>query len=56
MKRIAEAELVTVKPKQKVTEAQAHARQNADGFKIKGLRGIEWANLGYEGPRKLCIS
>jgi hypothetical protein len=20
-----------------------------------GLRGIEWANLGYEGPRKLCI-
>jgi hypothetical protein len=21
-----------------------------------GLRGIEWANLGYEGPRKLCIS
>ncbi len=23
---------------------------------ILGLRGIEWANLGYEGPRKLCIS
>ena len=23
---------------------------------FKGLRGIEWANLGYEGPRKLCIS
>jgi len=23
---------------------------------IEGLRGIEWANLGYEGPRKLCIS
>ena len=23
---------------------------------IKGLRGIEWANLGYEGARKLCIS
>jgi hypothetical protein len=21
-----------------------------------GLRGIEWAILGYEGPRKLCIS
>jgi hypothetical protein len=21
-----------------------------------GLRGIEWANLGYEGARKLCIS
>jgi hypothetical protein len=21
-----------------------------------GLRGIEWANLWYEGPRKLCIS
>ena len=34
MKRIAEAELVTVKPKQKVTEAQARARQKADGFKI----------------------
>jgi len=24
--------------------------------KIRGLRGIEWANLGYEGARKLCIS
>ena len=22
----------------------------------KGLRGIEWAKLGYEGARKLCIS
>ena len=36
MKRIAEAELVTVKPKQRVTEAQARARQKADGFKING--------------------
>ena len=36
MKRIAEAELVTVTPKQKVTEAQARARQKADGFKING--------------------
>ena len=36
MERIAEAELVTVKPKQKVTEAQACARQKADGFKING--------------------
>ena len=34
--RIAEAELVVVKPKQKVTEAQARARQKADGFKING--------------------
>jgi transposase len=25
-------------------------------FKKKGLRGIEWANLGAEGARKLCIS
>ena len=23
---------------------------------ILGLRGIEWAKLGYEGARKLCIS
>jgi transposase len=23
---------------------------------FEGLRGIEWANLGYEGARKLCIS
>jgi ABC-type uncharacterized transport system substrate-binding protein len=23
---------------------------------LKGLRGIEWANLGHEGARKLCIS
>ena len=35
-KRIAEAELVTVKPKQRVTEAQARVRQKADGFKING--------------------
>ena len=35
-KRIAEAELVVVKPKQKVTEEQARARQKADGFKING--------------------
>ena len=34
MKQIAKAELVTVKPKRKVTEAQARARQKADGFKI----------------------
>ena len=34
--RIAEAELVVVKPKQKVTEEQACARQKADGFKING--------------------
>jgi hypothetical protein len=26
------------------------------GEEIKGLRGIEWANLGAEGARKLCIS
>jgi hypothetical protein len=24
--------------------------------KKKGLRGIEWAKLGYESARKLCIS
>jgi hypothetical protein len=24
--------------------------------KKKGLRGIEWVNLGSEGRRKLCIS
>ena len=24
--------------------------------KKRGLRGIEWANLGSEGVRKLCIS
>ena len=24
--------------------------------RIFGLRGIEWATLGYEGARKLCIS
>jgi putative DNA primase/helicase len=35
-KRIADAELVIVKPKQRVTEAQARARQKADGFKING--------------------
>ena len=32
--RIAEAELVVVTPKQKVTEEQARARRKADGFKI----------------------
>jgi hypothetical protein len=31
-------------------------RRNAPGLLLLGLRGIEWANLGYEGPRKLCIS
>jgi hypothetical protein len=25
-------------------------------FLFLGLRGIEWANLGAEGARKLCIS
>jgi uncharacterized protein (DUF927 family) len=34
--RIAEAELVVVTPKQKVTDGQARARQKADGFKING--------------------
>jgi len=34
--RIAEAELVVVTPKQKVTEEQARARQKADGFRING--------------------
>ena len=33
---IAKAELVVVKPKQKVTEEQARTRQKADGFKIDG--------------------
>ena len=33
---IAKAELVVVKPKQKVTEEQACTRQKADGFKING--------------------
>jgi uncharacterized protein (DUF927 family) len=33
---IAKAELVVVKPKQKVTEEQARVRQKADGFKIDG--------------------
>ena len=35
-KRLAEAELEVVKPKQKVTEEQVRARQKADGFKIDG--------------------
>ena len=34
--QLAQAQLVVVKPKQKVTEEQAHARQKADGFKIEG--------------------
>ena len=34
--QLAQAELVVVKPKQRVTEEQAHARQKADGFKIDG--------------------
>ena len=33
---LAEADLLIVKPKQKVTEKQACARQKADGFKING--------------------
>ena len=33
---IAKAEMVGVKPKQKVTEEQACSRQKADGFKING--------------------
>ena len=35
-KRLAEAELEVVKPKQKVTDEQVRARQKADGFKIDG--------------------
>jgi predicted TIM-barrel fold metal-dependent hydrolase len=31
------------------------AVRRAGAQKILGLRGIEWANLGSEGPRKLCI-
>jgi hypothetical protein len=31
--QLAQAELVVVKPKQRVTEEQAHARQKAEGFK-----------------------
>ena len=34
--QLAQAQLVVVKPKQRVTEEQAHARQKADGFKIDG--------------------
>jgi hypothetical protein len=34
--RLAEAELVIFKPKQKVSEEQARVRQKADGFKING--------------------
>ena len=33
---IAEAELIVVTPKQKVTEEQARTRRKADGFKING--------------------
>jgi hypothetical protein len=31
-------------------------RQSGARLKKMGLRGIEWAKLGYEGARKLCIS
>ena len=34
--RLAEAELLVVTPKQKVTDEQARARRKADGFKING--------------------
>ena len=34
--QLAQAQLLVVKPKQRVTEEQAHARQKADGFKIDG--------------------
>ena len=34
--RLAEAKLVVVKPKRKVSEDQARTRQNADGFRING--------------------
>jgi len=33
----------------------AEATGPIQGPLITGLRGIEWANSGYEGPRKLCI-
>ena len=33
---IAKADLVVVRPKQKVTDEQARAREKADGFKING--------------------
>lgn len=39
--RLAKAELVVVKPKQKVTEEQARARRKADGFKINGEIYVE---------------
>ena len=35
-KQLTRAKLVSVKPKQKVTNKQAYARQKADGFKING--------------------
>ena len=30
-------------------------RNKSDNSIVLDLREIEWANLGYEGPRKLCI-
>jgi len=41
-------------PSKTLPEFIAYAKTNPG--KIKGLRGIEWANLGSEGVRKLCIS
>jgi hypothetical protein len=34
----------------------AHSVGEAVALFFMGLRGIEWANLGAEGARKLCIS
>ena len=38
-------------------EDDALVRQRVEQLiEILGLRGIEWAKLGYENARKLCIS
>jgi len=38
------------------TDVLARGRDSRYAKYFEGLRGIEWANLGYEGARKLCIS
>src|SRR5262249_31075651 len=45
-----------IQPRRKRSLARLNKSSELLIFWFMGLRGIEWANLGSEGARKLCIS
>jgi Asp-tRNA(Asn)/Glu-tRNA(Gln) amidotransferase A subunit family amidase len=54
-RRVSRKDVSPVELTERALAKAERTQATLNAFFLMGLRGIEWANSGYEGPRKLCI-